>query len=64
MRTHCVEFCAALKQHHAGEDWGALPMLAKRYPGLEPVLNGCARSTRSWVRCGALNAIGPAPHIQ
>ena len=38
MRTHCLEFCAALKQHHTGEDMGAFPMLADRYPGLAPVL--------------------------
>lgn len=38
MRRHCLEFCAALKQHHTGEDQGAFPMLAQRFPGLAPVL--------------------------
>jgi deazaflavin-dependent oxidoreductase (nitroreductase family) len=38
MRKHCLEFCAALKQHHTGEDMGAFPMLAQRFPGLAPVL--------------------------
>jgi deazaflavin-dependent oxidoreductase (nitroreductase family) len=39
MRRHCLDFCAALKQHHTGEDRGAFPMLAQRFPGLAPVLN-------------------------
>lgn len=38
MRNHCLEFCAALKQHHTGEDQGAFPMLAQRFPALAPVL--------------------------
>lgn len=38
MRLHCLEFCAALKHHHTGEDLGAFPMLADRFPGLAPVL--------------------------
>lgn len=39
MRTHCLEFCGALKQHHTGESMGAFPMLEQRFPGLEPVLS-------------------------
>lgn len=38
LRAHCVEFCAALQQHHTGEDMGAFPMLAERFPALAPVL--------------------------
>jgi deazaflavin-dependent oxidoreductase (nitroreductase family) len=39
LRRQCAEFCAALEQHHTGEDRGAFPMLAQRYPGLAPVLS-------------------------
>jgi deazaflavin-dependent oxidoreductase (nitroreductase family) len=38
MHAHCLEFCSALTQHHTGEDRGAFPMLARRFPGLAPVL--------------------------
>ncbi|MEU3271018.1 nitroreductase/quinone reductase family protein [Saccharomonospora sp. NPDC006951] len=38
LRTHCLDFCGALHQHHEGEDRGAFPMLADRYPELAPVL--------------------------
>jgi deazaflavin-dependent oxidoreductase (nitroreductase family) len=38
MRIHCLEFCSALTQHHTGEDRGAFPMLAQRFPGLAPVV--------------------------
>lgn len=38
LRTHCLEFCTAVRRHHTGEDMGAFPMLAERYPGLAPVL--------------------------
>ncbi|MER5392328.1 nitroreductase/quinone reductase family protein [Saccharopolyspora sp. NPDC002686] len=38
LRTHCTEFCAALKQHHTGEDQGAFPMLTQQFPDLAPVL--------------------------
>jgi deazaflavin-dependent oxidoreductase (nitroreductase family) len=38
LRRHCLEFCAALRQHHTGEDQGAFPMLAQRFPALRPVL--------------------------
>ncbi|GIG70028.1 nitroreductase/quinone reductase family protein [Phytomonospora endophytica] len=34
MRTHCLDFCAALKQHHTGEDRGGFPALAQRFPDL------------------------------
>jgi len=34
----CRGFCAALTQHHTGEDRGAFPMLAQRFPGLRPLL--------------------------
>ena len=38
IRKHGLEFCAALTQHHTGEDRGAFPMLAQRFPALAPVL--------------------------
>jgi deazaflavin-dependent oxidoreductase (nitroreductase family) len=38
MRTRCLEFCAAMQQHHTGEDRGAFPMLADRFPELAPDL--------------------------
>jgi deazaflavin-dependent oxidoreductase (nitroreductase family) len=39
MRRRCLDFCAALEQHHTGENRGAFPMLAQRFPGLAPVLD-------------------------
>lgn len=42
MRSHCLEFCAALEQHHTGEDRGGFPMLARRFPPLAPVLDRLA----------------------
>ncbi|EME58712.1 nitroreductase/quinone reductase family protein [Amycolatopsis decaplanina] len=38
LRAHCVSFCEALTKHHTGEDMGAFPMLAQRFPALAPVL--------------------------
>jgi hemerythrin-like domain-containing protein len=38
MRTHCMEFCGALKKHHTGEDIAMFPMLAKQFPVLAPAL--------------------------
>lgn len=38
MRTHCLTFCGALERHHTGEDMGAFPMLAQRFPALAPAL--------------------------
>jgi deazaflavin-dependent oxidoreductase (nitroreductase family) len=38
LRTHCATFCGALTKHHAGEDAGAFPVLAQRFPALAPVL--------------------------
>ncbi|WP_340683562.1 nitroreductase/quinone reductase family protein [Amycolatopsis coloradensis] len=38
LRAHCVSFCEALTEHHTGEDMGAFPMLAQRFPALAPVL--------------------------
>ncbi|AHH97146.1 nitroreductase/quinone reductase family protein [Kutzneria viridogrisea] len=39
LRAHCARFCGALTQHHTGEDRGAFPMLADRFPELAPVLD-------------------------
>ncbi|ANN15743.1 hemerythrin [Amycolatopsis orientalis] len=38
LRAHCVSFCEALTEHHTGEDMGAFPMLAQRFPVLAPTL--------------------------
>lgn len=38
MRSHCLTFCGALEMHHTGEDMGAFPMLAQRFPALAPAL--------------------------
>ncbi|AUI61124.1 nitroreductase/quinone reductase family protein [Amycolatopsis sp. BJA-103] len=38
LRAHCVSFCEALTKHHTGEDLGAFPMLAQRFPALAPAL--------------------------
>ncbi|MGL5866856.1 MAG: nitroreductase/quinone reductase family protein [Dermatophilaceae bacterium] len=38
MRSHCLEFCAALTRHHTGEDMGAFPLLTQQFPGLAPTV--------------------------
>ncbi|MGY1815791.1 hemerythrin domain-containing protein [Blastococcus sp. SYSU D00820] len=38
LATHCAAFCAALTRHHTGEDAGAFPALAQRFPELVPLL--------------------------
>ncbi|GAA1967730.1 nitroreductase/quinone reductase family protein [Amycolatopsis minnesotensis] len=38
MRTHCLNFCTALKRHHTGEDVATFPMLARQFPALAPAL--------------------------
>ncbi|MER7011306.1 nitroreductase/quinone reductase family protein [Saccharopolyspora sp. NPDC000359] len=43
LREHCAEFCAAIKQHHTGEDRGAFPMLAQQHPELAPTLEELGR---------------------
>ncbi len=40
--AHCLAFCAALTAHHTGEDAGAFPALAKRFPELAPVIGKMA----------------------
>ncbi|PWW22082.1 hemerythrin HHE cation binding domain-containing protein [Geodermatophilus normandii] len=40
--AHCLAFCAALTAHHTGEDAGAFPALAERFPELAPVLDKMA----------------------
>lgn len=39
LQQHCLQFCSALKEHHDGEDDGAFPVLAQRFPGLAPVID-------------------------
>ncbi|MEO3809012.1 hemerythrin domain-containing protein [Sphaerisporangium sp. B11E5] len=38
LRAHCLAFCAAVERHHTGEDDGAFPVLARRYPELGAVI--------------------------
>lgn len=38
LRAHCLTFCTAVEEHHTGEDAGAFPMLAQRFPALAPAL--------------------------
>ncbi len=38
VRERCLTFCGGLERHHLGEDRGGFPMLAERFPALEPVL--------------------------
>ncbi|WP_078993087.1 hemerythrin domain-containing protein [Streptomyces sp. MMG1121] len=38
MRTHCLNFCGALKKHHGGEDMAMFPTLAKQFPAFAPAL--------------------------
>lgn len=46
LRAHCREFCSALTGHHTGEDGGAFPLLAQRFPALTPVLAVLAEEHR------------------
>ncbi|WP_246257677.1 hemerythrin domain-containing protein [Amycolatopsis anabasis] len=43
LRAHCLTFCSALTRHHTGEDAGAFPALAERFPELRPVLDELRR---------------------
>ena len=38
MRTHCLNFCGALKSHHTGEDLATFPMVARQFPALAAAL--------------------------
>jgi hypothetical protein len=38
LAASCLAFCAALTRHHTGEEAGAFPALAERYPDLRPLL--------------------------
>ncbi|MGR6966789.1 hemerythrin domain-containing protein [Geodermatophilus sp. URMC 61] len=40
--VHCLAFCTALTRHHTGEDAGAFPALAARFPELRPLLEKMA----------------------
>ncbi|WP_216205395.1 nitroreductase/quinone reductase family protein [Amycolatopsis aidingensis] len=53
LRAHCREFCGALGQHHTGEDQGAFPMLAQRFPALAPALTELAAEHRTVARLQA-----------
>lgn len=46
LRAHCLTFCSALNRHHTGEDDGAFPELAERFPELAPVLDELRRDHR------------------
>jgi hemerythrin-like domain-containing protein len=38
LKAHCLAFCSAIGEHHNGEDAGAFPVLAERFPELRPVI--------------------------
>jgi hypothetical protein len=40
---HCLAFCAAVTEHHTGEDAGVFPALARAHPELREVLDGLER---------------------
>ncbi len=42
LAVDCLAFCAALTRHHTGEDAGAFPALAARFPELRPLLEKMA----------------------
>ena len=42
LATHCLAFCAAMTRHHTGEETGAFPALAARFPDLQPLLDKMA----------------------
>lgn len=46
LRAHCLAFCSALDRHHTGEDGGAFPAVAERFPELRPVLEELRRDHR------------------
>jgi hypothetical protein len=69
--AHCLAFCAALTAHHTGEDAGAFPALAQRFPELEPVLEKMAED-HVWISgilarveelAGELAASGTSPRL-
>ncbi|GAB3493318.1 nitroreductase/quinone reductase family protein [Amycolatopsis cihanbeyliensis] len=53
LRAHCREFCGALVEHHTGEDRGAFPMLAQRFPALAPALTELAAEHETVARLQA-----------
>nr|WP_279629616.1 hemerythrin domain-containing protein [Amycolatopsis kentuckyensis] len=38
LRTRCAGFCTALSRHHTGEARNIFPLLAERFPALQPTL--------------------------
>ncbi|MGR7024687.1 hemerythrin domain-containing protein [Geodermatophilus sp. URMC 62] len=65
--AHCLAFCAALTAHHTGEDAGAFPALAERFPELAPVLAKMAED-HGWIagilaRVEELAAEGTSPRL-
>ena len=42
LAASCLAFCGALTRHHTGEEAGAFPALAERYPNLRPLLGKMA----------------------
>ena len=69
--AHCLAFCAALTAHHTGEDAGAFPALAERFPELAPVIDKMAED-HVWISgilgrveelAGELAASGTSPRL-
>ncbi|SFT91205.1 Hemerythrin HHE cation binding domain-containing protein [Geodermatophilus amargosae] len=71
LAAHCLAFCAALTAHHTGEDAGAFPALAQRFPELASVLDEMAED-HVWISgilarveelAGELAASGTSPRL-
>jgi hypothetical protein len=53
---HCAGFCAALEEHHAGEDEGLFPALRREFPELVPTIDKLAED--HWLIAGILRRVG------
>ncbi len=47
LRVQCESFCTVLSGHHADEDDGLFPALARQYPELGPLLDELRRDHRT-----------------
>lgn len=43
LQARCLAFCGAVTRHHTGEDAGAFPELARRFPELRPTIEELTR---------------------
>jgi hemerythrin-like domain-containing protein len=52
---HCAGFCAALEEHHTGEDEGLFPALRREFPELAPTIDKLAED--HWLIAGILRRV-------